>query len=200
LLGLPAAVGLLILSGPMIATLFQSEVFKPSDVAMSQRSLIAYSLGLVSFILIKVLAPGYYSRQDTRTPVRYAVIAMASNMVLNIILVFPLAHAGLALATSLSATLNALLLFRGLRSAGVYRPQSGWPLLILRGAMASALMGIALLWGAGELREWVIMARWDRIQFLLGLILAGVGVYFSTLWLLGIRLHHFRSSADVSRP
>jgi len=197
LLGLPAAVGLLILSGPMISTLFQSEVFKPSDVAMSQRSLIAYSLGLVSFIMIKVLAPGYYSRQDTRTPVRFAVIAMASNMVLNIILVFPLAHAGLALATSLSATLNALLLFRGLRRAEVYQPESGWPLLILRGVMASALMGVTLFWGAGELQEWVTMARWDRIQFLLGLILAGAAVYFSTLWLLGIRLRHFRSSADV---
>jgi putative peptidoglycan lipid II flippase len=119
-------------------------------------------------------------------------------MVLNIILVFPLAHAGLALATSLSATLNALLLFRGLRNAEVYRPQSGWLLLILRGAMASALMGIALLWGVGELQEWVTMARWDRIQLLLGLILAGAGVYFSTLWLLGIRLRHFRSSADIS--
>jgi putative peptidoglycan lipid II flippase len=197
LLGLPAAVGLLILSGPMIATLFQSEVFKPSDVAMSQRSLIAYSLGLVSFITIKVLAPGYYSRQDTRTPVRIAVIAMASNMVLNIILVFPLAHAGLALATSLSATLNAVLLFRGLRKAEVYRPESGWPLLILRGVLASALMGVALLWGAGELQEWVTMARWERIQFLFGLILAAAAVYFSTLWLLGIRLRHFRSSADV---
>jgi len=122
---------------------------------------------------------------------------MASNMVLNIILVFPLAHAGLALATSLSATLNALLLLRGLRRAEVYLPESGWPLLIMRGVMASALMGVALFWGAGELGEWVTMDRWDRIQFLLGLILAGAAVYFSTLWLLGIRLRHFRSSADV---
>ena len=141
LLGLPSAVGLFVLAGPMIATLFQSELFDATDVAMSRQSLMAYSLGLLSFILIKVLAPGYYSRQDTRTPVRIAVIAMVANMVMNIILVFPLAHAGLALATSLSATLNAFLLYRGLRREGVSQPEAGWPLLIRRGVLASAVMG-----------------------------------------------------------
>lgn len=196
LLGLPSAVGLFVLAGPMIATLFQSDVFDAADVAMSRQSLMAYAVGLLSFILIKVLAPGYYSRQDTRTPVRIAVIAMFANMVMNIILVFPLAHAGLALATSLSATLNAFLLFRGLRKAGVYRPEAGWPLLILRGVSASAVMGGVLFWGVGDLASWLGMATGDKVWRLLIWVLAGAGSYFSALALLGIGPRHFRNSAS----
>jgi len=126
LFGLPSAVGLMLLAGPMIATLFQSAVFSAHDVQMAQRSLWAYSLGLMPFMFIKVLAPGYYSRQDTKTPVKIAVIAMVTNMVLNIALVFPLQHAGLALATSMAAALNAFLLYKGLRKIDVYRPVAGW--------------------------------------------------------------------------
>jgi len=196
LLGLPSAVGLFVLAGPMIATLFQSELFDATDVAMSRQSLMAYSLGLLSFILIKVLAPGYYSRQDTRTPVRIAVIAMVANMVMNIILVFPLAHAGLALATSLSATLNAFLLFRGLRREGVYQPEAGWPLLILRGVVASAVMGGLLYWGVGDLASWLGGATWDKVWRLLLWVLAGVVSYFAALALLGIGPRHFRNSAS----
>jgi putative peptidoglycan lipid II flippase len=196
LLGLPASVGLLVLAGPMIATLFQSEVFDTADVAMSQRSLIAYSMGLVPFILIKVLAPGFYARQDTKTPVRIAVIAMVSNMVLNILLVFPLAHAGLALATSLSACINATLLFRGLRGEGVFRPEQGWGSLIASGVAASALMGLMLLWGAGNFSQWLDMGTWDRVLRLAGLVVGGVLLYFSVLFLLGIRARHFRVSTS----
>ncbi len=196
LLGLPSAVGLFVLAGPMIATLFQSGLFDAADVAMSRQSLMAYSLGLLSFILIKVLAPGYYSRQDTRTPVRIAVIAMLANMVMNIILVFPLAHAGLALATSLSATLNAFLLFRGLRQAGVYRPEAGWPLLILRAVIASTVMGGLLYWGVGDLASWLEGATWDKVGRLLVWVLAGIGSYFAVLALLGIGPRHFRNSAS----
>lgn len=192
LLGLPSAVGLFVLAGPMIATLFQSQLFDAADVAMSRQSLMAYSLGLLSFILIKVLAPGFYSRQDTRTPVRIAVIAMFANMVLNIILVFPLAHAGLALATSLSATLNAFLLFRGLRRDGVYRPEPGWPLLLLRALAASTVMGGLLYWGVGDLGSWLGMATADKVWRLLTWVLAGIGSYFAVLVLLGIGPRHFR--------
>ncbi|MCP3665380.1 MAG: murein biosynthesis integral membrane protein MurJ [Gammaproteobacteria bacterium] len=189
-LGLPAAVGLFLLAGPMIATLFLSDVFTGNDVSMASRSLMAYSLGLVSFIMIKVLAPGYYARQDTKTPVRIAVIAMVSNMVLNIILVFPLAHAGLALATTLSATLNAALLFRGLRREGVYRPESGWPMLILRGMAASGLMGLFLYYGAADLAGWLDMDMWGRIGRLAGLVLLGGLIYGVALLLMGIRPRH----------
>jgi putative peptidoglycan lipid II flippase len=194
LLGVPCAVGLFILAGPMIATLFQSEVFLSSDVAMAQRSLMAYSLGLIPFIMIKVLAPGYYARQDTKTPVKIAIIAMVSNMVFNIILVFPLAHAGLALATTLSACINAGLLFRGLRRDEVFQPESGWPSLILRGLLASAVMGVVLYVMGGSLDSWVTMELWGKIWHLLLLILSGAGLYFIALVVLGIRIRHFRSA------
>jgi putative peptidoglycan lipid II flippase len=192
LLGMPAAVGLLLLAGPLIATLFQSQVFDANDVAMSQRSLIAYSFGLVPFIAIKVLAPGYYARQDTRTPVRYAVGAMLTNMVLNIILVFPLAHAGLALATSLAAWLNASLLFRGLRRNEVYHPQTGWGSLVLRGLVACAVMGAVLWMGGAGLEGWMHLGKWQRAMHLAGWVVVGVAAYFATLLALGIRLRHFR--------
>ena len=195
LLGTPAAVGLFLLSGPMISTLFQSNAFSAEDVAMAQKSLMAYSLGLVPFILIKVLAPGYYARQDTRTPVRIAVIAMAANMVMNIVLVFPLAHAGLALATTLSASLNAFLLFRGLRREGIYVPQSGWALLLLRAVAASSLLALVLFWGAGALSEWTSATTVEKVWRLLGLVGGGSLVYFAALWILGIRLRHFRNSS-----
>lgn len=193
LLGVPCGVGLFLLAGPMIATLFQSDVFLPSDVAMAQRSLMAYSLGLIPFIMIKVLAPGFYARQDTKTPVRIAIIAMLTNMVFNIILVFPLAHAGLALATTLAACINATLLFRGLRREEVFKLEAGWISLILRGLAASAAMGIMLYILGGNLDSWIGMQMWDRIWRLLLLILSGATIYFAALLLLGIRTSHFRS-------
>ena len=195
LLGAPAAVGLLVLAGPMIATLFQSEVFTPGDVEMASRSLMAYALGLVPFILIKVLAPGYYARQDTRTPVRIAVIAMTTNMALNIALVFPLAHAGLALATTLSASLNALLLFRGLRREAVYRPPAGWGWLAGRAGLACAVMGALLWWGAGPLSAWTSAAPLDRVGWLAGWVAAGGLAYGATLLLLGVRPRHLREAS-----
>ncbi len=196
LLGLPSAVALFVLAGPMIATLFQSALFDATDVAMSRQSLMAYSVGLMSFILIKILAPGYYSRQDTKTPVRIAVIAMFANMVMNIILVFPLAHAGLALATSLSATLNAFLLYRGLRKEAVYRPAAGWPLLIARGVLASVVMGAVLYWGVGDLQSWIGVPVMDKVWRLLLWIVLGACSYFAMLAMLGIRPRHFRNHAS----
>ncbi len=194
LLGVPCAVGLFMLAGPMIATLFQSEVFLPKDVAMAQRSLMAYSLGLLPFIMIKVLAPGFYARQDTKTPVKIAIIAMVTNMVFNIILVFPLAHAGLALATTLSACINASLLFRGLRMEEVFKPESGWSGMILRGLVASAVMGGVLYVMGGDLASWVGVGTWDRIFRLALLICVGACVYGVSLLLMGIRIKHLRAS------
>ncbi len=192
LFGLPSAVGLLVLAGPMIATIFHSGTFDAEDVAMATRSLWAYSLGLTAFMSIKVLAPGFYARQDMRTPVRIAVIAMVTNMVLNVALMFPLAHAGLALATTLSAGLNAALLYRALRSEGIYRPRPGWPLLLLRGVVASTLMGAVIWWGAGDIDGWLAADSWQRIGRLLLWIGAGAAVYFTVLLAGGIRLRHFK--------
>lgn len=194
LFGVPSAVGLLVLAGPMMATLFFSESFDAEDVAMATRSLWAYSFGLVAFMSIKVLAPGFYARQDTRTPVRIAVIAMFTNMVLNVLLMFPLAHAGLALATSLSACLNAGLLLHGLRRDGVYSAAPGWPVLLARGLFASLCMGLVIWYGAGPIETWLTADTWQRIGRLVLWIGAGGLVYFGVLFLAGVRVRHFRAT------
>ena len=190
--GVPSAVGLALLAGPMMATLFQSDVFDAHDVAMAQRSLIAYSLGLQAFILIKVLAPGFYARQDTRTPVKIGVIAMAANMVLNLALIFPLQHAGLALATSLSAYLNAWLLLRGLRREQAYRPLEGWRRLGVQVGLAVSTMALLLFWLSPDLAGWLEASRGQRIAWLVGLIAAGGLSYFIVLFAAGLRPRELR--------
>jgi len=192
LFGIPSAVGLLILAEPMIATLFLSDVFDASDVQMATRSLWAYSLGLMPFMLIKVLAPGFYARQDTKTPVRIAVIAMVSNMVMNLILVFPLQHAGLALATSLSASLNAFLLFKGLKKESVYKAEQGWSKLLMQVGLGSIVMGMVIFWLSPAEAFWLGDDLLGKIFWLLGLIGVGMLAYFATLLAFGARPGHFR--------
>jgi len=194
LLGVPASLGLFFLAGPMISALFQSGAFDQHDVLMAERSLRAYSAGLTAFILVKVLAPGFYARQNTRTPVRIAVIALVTNMVLNVALVFPLRHAGLALATTLSAALNAGLLYRQLRRDGVYVPPAGWGRLWLALGVSGGLMAALLYWGAGDVQEWFARDRADRVWQLFGWILAGAAVYVGSLLAFGIRYRDFRGA------
>jgi putative peptidoglycan lipid II flippase len=196
LLGLPAAVGLLVLAEPIIATLFQSAVFDAEDVTMAGLSLKAYAIGLVGFIAIKVLAPGYYARQDTKTPVKIAVKAMAVNMLLNIILVFPLAHAGLALATTLSGMLNAYLLYRGLRNEAVYQPAPGWRKRLISASLATSLMGLMLWMGSRWMGDWLTLVRTEQVMRLLLLITGGAVSYFLLLWLLGIRKADFSDTSE----
>ena len=193
-IGIPAMAGLIVLSVPILATLFQYGEFSAHDVTMAGRSLMAYSLGLPAFILVKVLATGFYSRQDTRTPVKIGVIAMISNMVMNVILVFPLAHAGLALATSLAAFLNAGLLFRRLYQEQHYQPQSGWLAFLLRVLAATAFMAALLLWGAGDTNEWLAQSWRERGIALATWVIAGGAVYLASLWLCGIRWRDLKSS------
>ncbi|MBL3528036.1 MAG: murein biosynthesis integral membrane protein MurJ [gamma proteobacterium endosymbiont of Lamellibrachia anaximandri] len=194
LLGIPAAVGLLLLASPMLITLFHSEAFTTNDVVMSSQSLMAYAPGLMAIILIKILAPGFYARQDTRTPVRVGIIAMFANMAFNIILVFPLAHAGLALATTLSSILNAYLLYHWLRKEQIYQPSPGWKLIWLRTGVAAAIMGALLIWGSGDTDAWLLLGTWERILHLAFWIILGACVYFFVLISSGIRLRHFRSA------
>ncbi len=190
LFGVPAALGLVLLAGPLIATLFLSDAFKAYDVAQASLSLMAYGSGLFAFILIKVLAPGYYARQDTRTPVRIGVIAMAANMAMNLLLIWSLAHAGLALATSLAAYLNAGLLYLGLRRSGVYAPAPGWGRFWLRIGLAALVMSAGLLWGAPPLAQWLAVSTATRISWLLTAIGAGAVAYFAVLLASGMRLRH----------
>ena len=191
--GVPAALGLMLLAGPMIATLFESAVFDANDVAMAERSLIAYGFGLQAFILIKVLAPGFYARQDTRTPVRIGVIAMVANMVLNLALIWPLQHAGLALATSLSAYLNAYLLMRTLRRERAYSPAAGWARLALQVTAAATAMAALLAWVSPGLDAWLEAGRLQRVGMLGGLIVLGAVTYFGALLLSGMRVRNLRA-------
>lgn len=190
LLAVPATLGLLLLAGPVLATLFQYEEFGRNDVTMSARSLMAYSIGLLAFILVKVLAPGYFARQDTKTPVKIGVKAMLANMVFNVILVFPLAHAGLALATSLSAFLNAGLLFLGLRREGVYTPESGWKPFTLRCLLANIGLVAVLGLGVPSMDRWFAWGAGERALMLMLWIGAALVVYLLLLLLAGMRPRH----------
>jgi putative peptidoglycan lipid II flippase len=187
LLGLPAMCGLIVLAKPMLMVLFMRGAFTINDVNMASYSLMAYGSGLLSFMLIKVLAPGYYSRQDTRTPVRYGIIAMVSNMVFNLIFVFPFGYVGLAIATSMSALLNASLLYRGLHIAGVYRISKQTLLFFFKTLLASTLMVIALYQFLPQMDEWLAFSFLQRAIQLLKLIAGGAVVYLLTMLLLGIR-------------
>ncbi len=190
MIGVPASLGLAILAGPILCTLFHYGEFESQDVEMAGRSLIGYAAGLPGFILIRGLAPGYYSRQDTKLPVRIGVVAVLSNLVLNLLLIGPLAHAGLALATSLSAYLNAGLLHLGLRKAGIYRPVPGWAGFLVRVGFANALMTVVLILGVEGLEEWLTWSAMERGLRLTGWVIGGGVIYLACLWLLGLRWGH----------
>lgn len=188
LIALPAALGLALLAAPMLTTIFQYEAFTTRDVQMASRSLIAYSLGLIAFILIKVLSSGFFSRQDTKTPVKIGVVAMLSNIILNLLLVGPLAHAGLALATSLSAFLNAGLLFWFLRKHQYYSAESGWTLHLLKIGLALIAMSLLLLWLTPDNAEWFGWGVYQRVSQLALCVIAGAVMYFLVLRLLGVSI------------
>jgi putative peptidoglycan lipid II flippase len=190
LIAVPASIGLALLAGPVLATLFQYGEFSGHDTAMAARSLIAYALGLPAFILVKVLTPGFYARKDAKTPVKIGIVAMFANMVLNVILVFPLAHAGLALATAASAYLNGGLLLGRLRRDGVYRAGEEWGGFALRIGIAGAGMTAVLWLGMGDLGAWLDWGLGQRVLRLAGLILSAAAVYFGLLWLMGVRPRH----------
>ncbi|BBL72261.1 putative lipid II flippase MurJ [Methylogaea oryzae] len=187
--GLPATVGLALLAEPILSVLFEYEEFTATDVRMAGQSLLAYSLGLVGFVAVKVLVPGYSARQDARSPVRYGVVAVAANIVLSFALAPWLAHAGLALATALAALLNSGLLLRKLLKDGVYQPAPGWGEFFGRMAVANAAMGLWLFRWADR-GEWAGWDKAERAGHLLLWVVAGAGVYGLCLWLCGMRPRH----------
>jgi len=188
LIAVPATVGLVILAGPLLTTLFQYQEFTAHDVHMASRSLMGYSVGLTGFILIKILATGFFSRQDTRSPVKAGAIAMLANIVLNLILVLPLAHAGLALATSLSAYIQVAILYHMLKRDSVIRPEAGWPGFLFKVMVAAGLMSVLLFFGVAELRYWQDWGVLKRASYLLIWVGAGALSYFAGLCLMGLRL------------
>ncbi len=189
LIGLPATIGLLLLAEPMLSTLYQYHEFSVSDVHLAGQSLKAYSLGLLGFILIKVLVPGFTARGDMKTPVRYGVYAMIVSLALNVMLVFPLAHAGLALATSLGAFFNAALLLIKLQKDRVYQPAIGWRLFFIRVSLAGAVMSAGLYYGV-DADWWNQWDSWTRAINLLKWIVLGLVCYIATLLLTGLRIKH----------
>lgn len=192
----PAAVGLTILSEPILITLFQYDAFKPEDVHMSSLSLMAYAVGLPAFIAVKVLAPGYYARQDTKTPVKIAIASMLTNMVLNLLFVglllhnhFEGPHAGLALASSVAAYLNAIMLYRGLRKREVFMPERGWLRLWVAITFGCITMGVLLVFMTRDINSWLQADMALRVKNLSLTIAFGALVFVFTSMISGLKKH-----------
>jgi putative peptidoglycan lipid II flippase len=207
LLAAPAAVALALLSVPLVATLFHYGQFGEHDVWMTRQALVAYSAGLLGLIVVKVLAPGFYARQNIATPVRIAIVTLIATQALNAVFVLSLKqggleattgigpHAGLALAIGLGACLNAALLYRKLRSHGIYLPQPGWSGFALKVSAALAVMALALWLAMGPSAWWFAAGAARRVAAAGGLVLLGSVAYFGALWLLGFRPRDFSRRA-----
>jgi putative peptidoglycan lipid II flippase len=192
LLALPCAVALLVFPRALVAVVFHYGAFTAHDVAQTVHALMGYGVGLMGLIGVKVLAPGFYARQDTRTPVKIAIVVLVATQLMNVFFVPALGHAGLALSIGLAALLNAGLLLTGLLRRGVYRPRPGWALFATRVGVACALLGVALAWVARHL-DWIGMqahygARAGWMALVLGAVAAG---YFLVLAASGLKLRQF---------
>lgn len=200
LAGVPAGLGLLLLARPITATVYNYGQFSAFDTRMAAFSLAAMSLGVPAFMLSKVLAPAFYARQDTRTPMRAAIWTVVANVVLTVAIVTPLwrggvegSHAGIALATALAGILNAGLLWRVLRRSGLYRPQPGWGRFLLRLLAACVAMAVVVLAARAGIGEWTaIDGAATRVGWLLAVIAAGALAYALVLVALGLRPRHLR--------
>ncbi|MDQ7914921.1 murein biosynthesis integral membrane protein MurJ [Pseudomonas sp. 102515] len=195
LLVLPCSAALALLSEPLTVSLFQYGRFDAHDALMTQRALVAYAVGLLGIILVKVLAPGFYAQQNIKTPVKIAIFTLAVTQVLNLILIGPLQHVGLALAIGLAACLNAGLLFWQLRRHNLFIPQAGWTGFLLRLLIAVVVMSAVLFGLMQVLPSWSEGLMWQRLLRLGGLVAAGVLAYFASLFLLGFRVRDFNRRA-----
>lgn len=200
----PAAVAMLVFAGPLTATTFGYGKFDAHDVQMASYALMAYSWGLLGFSLVKVLAPGYFARQDTKTPVRVGLIALGVNMALNVGVALPAVKLGfayphilIATSTCVSAAVNSTLLWRGLARQGVYQARPGWGALIARVVLANGAMAALLVWLGGSLDSWLALSPVARSGRLAMCIAAGAATYFAVLLLSGMRMRHVRNEAGA---
>lgn len=193
MLSIPAAVAMAVLSKPLVASLFYYGKFTPMDVIQTERALIAYSLSLLGLIMVKVLAPGFYARQNVKTPVKIAIFTLVMTQILNVgfLLFTPLQHAGLALAVGLGACLNATLLWVTLQKSGAFQPQAGWSVFLAKLLMAVSVMACVLHFVSIEFGDWLTMSPVTRILHLVVIVLLGMFVYFAMLGLLGFRPKDF---------
>jgi len=189
ILAAPAAVALAVLAAPLVITLFHYGKFTGHDALMTQHALLAYSLGLLGLILVKILAPGFYARQNIKTPVKIAVFTLVITQLMNVLFVFimQLQHVGLALAIGLGACINAGLLYYHLRKADIFQPQPGWPLFLLKLSAALSVMAVTLYFSMGDSVAWLSFGLLQRLLYLSGLVALGGLSYFASLWLLGFR-------------
>jgi putative peptidoglycan lipid II flippase len=195
LFGWPAFVGLMVLAQPIIMLLFMRGEFTQTEVIQVSMALFAYLTGLLSIMFIKILAPGYYARQDTKTPVRIGMKAIAANMVLNLALTPFLGYIGLAIATSLSATLNAWLLYQGLKSQGVYQLSQKTLFFIGKLVVSAAIMGGVIFQLSDSFDLWLVMTFTEQLQKLTLCIVLGALSYFISIILLGVRMSDFKVSS-----
>jgi len=180
-----------VLAVPLITTLFHYGQFTEHDVWMTRQALMAYSAGLLGLILVKVLAPGFYARQNIRTPVKIAIVTLIATQAMNAALIVPLKHAGLALSIGLGACLNAGLLYHQLREHGIYQPQPGWLAYFLKVLAAIAAMVAVLKFGMGPEQWWLAASGAGRSLALAAIVTGGGATYFACLWLLGFRAKDF---------
>ncbi len=198
----PAAVALFVLAGPMTALMFYRGAFTTASVSMTTQATMAYAFALMGWSLVKVLAPGFFARQDTRTPVRTAMWSFGLTMAINLLAITVLLMTGrrlepgmhilLALATAAGASLNPWLLYRGLRKQGAYRPASGWPAFLVRILIACVVMAVFLHYLAGDTQRWLQVGTGKRIMWMAELIAGGAVMYFASLWLSGLRPVHLK--------
>jgi putative peptidoglycan lipid II flippase len=191
LLAVPAAAALAVLALPLVAALFHYGRFGVDDAWMTRQALVAYSVGLVGMILVKILAPGFYARQDVRTPVKIGLLTLLATQAMNAAFVVPLKHAGLALAIGLGACLNAAMLYALLRRNGIYCPQPGWPIFVMKVAASVFFMSVVVYSTMGE-AAWWLAAHWpSKLAAILGLVLLGVAAYAGCLAAFGFRPRDF---------
>jgi putative peptidoglycan lipid II flippase len=197
MLTLPAALALGMIAVPLLATFFQGGAFGANDVLMTRNALVGYSIGLIGMLLVKVLAPAFYARQDIRTPVKIGIITLISTQIMNVVFILWLKHAGLpqhaglALATGLGACINSGILFYLLRKRGIFQPEPGWIKFGVKVLMALLALGLVLWLGMGTEQHWLATRGWGRIVHLAWMVALGVFVYFAVLGLLGFRLRDF---------
>jgi putative peptidoglycan lipid II flippase len=180
-----------ILALPMIATLYQYGKFTVNDAWQTRSALLGYSVGLLGLIVVKILAPGFYARQNLKTPVKIAFVSVFVTQALALVLMWRIGHAGLTLATSLGACVNAGLLFWFLRRGGFFRPEPGWFAFLCKLLVALGVLAALLYTLAGPPELWLAARLWERVGRLAWVIAAGVAGYFATLFLLGFRLADF---------
>jgi len=191
LLALPCSVALGILAKPLVVSLFQYGNFTAFDALMTQRALVAYSIGLLGLIAVKVLAPGFYSRQNIKTPVKIAIVTIIITQLMNLAFIGPLKHAGLSLSIGLAACLNAALLYWQLRKQDIFRPHPGWGIFLARLLVAVLVMSGVLVGMLVLLPAWDTGSMFYRLSRLMLVVIVGAGSYFATLMLLGFKLKDF---------